>query len=177
MDKNMNLLEAQKIVNEYGTVIEKAAVMGCGQAAPISMLPYPKEEIKTAIQICWLASMLTGEFTEQDILAFGYIYLAKFIDDDEAKIVIEYYKGIMELGEKAKELQRFSETGELIVESEKVKELARRFKGLDGEKSSAIRDRILQEMKFLQDEILSLRTLSHACLNSSKKEKDNKEKD
>lgn len=74
----MDLSKATKIVNEYGVILERYGAM----PAPISILPYSKQEIKTAIKMCMVADMLAGELTEKMWNAYEVVYvnLAFFMD-------------------------------------------------------------------------------------------------
>lgn len=83
LKNNMNPVTAEKIVNEYGKVLEQTSHLVFG--APESLLPYKKEIIKEAIKVT--LDILEPE--EQEIrehLRVGYMELARFIPDEEAEI-------------------------------------------------------------------------------------------
>lgn len=80
------LKSAEQIVNAYGKILAQLDAGNYGH--PVSLLPYPRDEIKSAIQL--LLWELEGE--DKDIcnsLAQSYVYLAQFIPDDEAEIIAE----------------------------------------------------------------------------------------
>lgn len=103
---NDNLLEAEKIVNTCGSIFEKEhktpGAWGSLFAIPISKLPYTKKEIKTAIKFWLLTLMLDGKWDDpssvqkKETLKIGYFILADFIDDDKAKVVIDFWKPFFE---------------------------------------------------------------------------------
>ncbi|MCG6934931.1 MAG: hypothetical protein LJE73_03425 [Proteobacteria bacterium] len=83
-NEDQNLEAAQNVVNDYGHLL--AQLDGTCYAHPISRLPRTKEEIKNAIQL--LLWELQGEDdTICGSLAQSYVYLAQFVEDDEAEIV------------------------------------------------------------------------------------------
>lgn len=80
------LKQAEEIVNAYGKVLAQLDAGNYGH--PQSLLPFGRDEIKSAIQL--LLWELEGE--NQAIcnsLAQSYVYLAQFIADDEADIIAE----------------------------------------------------------------------------------------
>lgn len=87
MTKLMEIKRALEIVDKYGSVLEK----GWG-AFPISMLPFSKEEIKSAIQTLLIAQWKTKPWDSksENALASGYVMLGSFVDDDRARDYIEY---------------------------------------------------------------------------------------
>lgn len=95
----MNVDEATRIIVEYGAVLEKMA----GRVAPISMLPYSKEEIKTAIKICIVDSMTMGILTEKmkkqvkNALEVSYVHLARFVNDEQAEIMEKRYRLLLKV--------------------------------------------------------------------------------
>ncbi len=107
----INIEEAEVIVSEYGKLLSITEPSIYGIA--ISLLPYEKEEIKTAIQALILA--LDNEDNNnqkiQDGLTQAYVYLAQFIDDEKAKIA-ENGRLILE-----------NETSEKKTENEKTEDL------------------------------------------------------
>lgn len=75
---------ATKVVTDYGKVLAQVAPGAYG--LPQSLLPYPKERIRSAIR--WLIENLPTEHVElRESLARGYVYLAQFVADDEAAII------------------------------------------------------------------------------------------
>ena len=82
---------ASKMVADYGLVLETLSKMGQSTAYPISTLPYPKERIGSAIRAVISALNDKDKLTKQakDKLESGYVILAGFINDDEARIVRE----------------------------------------------------------------------------------------
>ena len=70
----MDTKTANKIINDYGKVMEKSAHMIFG--APISMLPYPKEDIKEAIK---LAIILSKPNDDINTLIVAYTNLSKYV--------------------------------------------------------------------------------------------------
>ena len=84
-------IESERIVNEYGAVLEAGEIV-----SPVSSLPYSKEAIKEAIRtymkILHRANQLTPEFA--DSLIGGYMSVASFIDDGEAKIVNDHFTAV-----------------------------------------------------------------------------------
>lgn len=94
----MDMIEAQRILNEYRAVVVITADTGAygGFAAPESLLPYPKETIKTAIKTLMVALIRTRKYTDEsrDHLQVGYMMLANFITDDEARIVASGEKAV-----------------------------------------------------------------------------------
>lgn len=99
MSTDSNFTEAETIINEYGKLLSSVEPSIYG--LPLSLLPYDKEQIKSAIQTLILS---LPEDNEQirDGLVQGYVYLAQFIPDDLAE---QAQKGCraMELQEKTAE--------------------------------------------------------------------------
>jgi TPR repeat protein len=79
---------AEKIVNEYGGVLEITSNMTYG--APQSLLPRPKEEMKEAIKTYLRYLHVTEELDESwfNLLDYGYAKLSSFLSDADAKIAI-----------------------------------------------------------------------------------------
>jgi len=85
-DYEQQLKNAEQIVNAYGKILAKLDAGNYGH--PQSLLPFDRDEIKSAIQL--LLWELEGE--NRDIcnsLAQSYVYLAQFIPDDEADIIVQ----------------------------------------------------------------------------------------
>lgn len=75
---------AERIVSAYGAML--ARLTQVNMALPNSLLPYPKNEIKQAIQT------LLWEFDDLDdrvrnSLIQGYVYLEQFIPDNKVEVV------------------------------------------------------------------------------------------
>lgn len=68
------------IIEEYGKVLKGTAKRTFG--VPESMLPYSKKVIKNAIRV---ALLMTDDNDVREHLKFGYLSLANFVSDDEAK--------------------------------------------------------------------------------------------
>lgn len=77
------------IVKKYAEILEKRKEYG--MAAPITLLPFNKSEIKSAIKIVMAA---TDEPAERELLKNGYITLAEFIPDKLADRVNEDLKEV-----------------------------------------------------------------------------------
>jgi hypothetical protein len=73
--------QAEKIVNDYGAVVERLKQEGTG-LLPISWLPCPKEEIKEAIKLA-----IGAPHADWISLRSGYRMLASFIDDDDVQLM------------------------------------------------------------------------------------------
>jgi hypothetical protein len=87
----MDIRKAEQVVQQYGRVMERTAAMVHG--APQSLLPCSKDEIKEAIRLVLLlleASRRGSGDPElehtREMLRVGYVELARFIPDEEAKI-------------------------------------------------------------------------------------------
>lgn len=121
------LKQAEEIVNAYGKVLAQLDAGNYGH--PVSLLPYERDEIKSAIQL--LLWELEGE--NQDIcnsLAQSYVYLAQFVPDDEADIIAEGQRFLLssdfddmhieEAGEAARIINRIKlEMEEMILDVRK----------------------------------------------------------
>ncbi len=84
IEHEQNLVEAQKVVNEYGHLLVK--LDGTTLAYAASRLPYPVDTIKSAIHL--LLWELRGQDRKIiDSLVQSYIYLAQFVSDSDAEIV------------------------------------------------------------------------------------------
>lgn len=85
----MELKDAEKIINEYGSVLANNP----GVVHPLSILPYSKEKIKEAIKSyyigCTILGILDSDFKNH--LEVGYVSLATFIEDEKAKICLDFY--------------------------------------------------------------------------------------
>lgn len=77
-DVQTDTAECERIINQYGAVLQKTAHLTFG--APESMLPYNKEQIKSAIKV----ALVLADETSKEQLRIGYVELARFIPDVEA---------------------------------------------------------------------------------------------
>ncbi len=69
----------QKIVRDYGVVIESLENQ-LGMLVPMSLLPYPKEDIRAAL----IRSIeLTTDDVMKEALKVGLLFLDDFIPDEE----------------------------------------------------------------------------------------------
>lgn len=89
----MTINEAERVVNEYGAVLERTSSDMLG--TPESVLPYPKDVIKQAIRLILALVMANPERLRRDpssyieSLKMGYASLANFIPDEDAGIARE----------------------------------------------------------------------------------------
>ena len=75
---------ATRVVSDYGKVL--AHVSPGVYGLPQSLLPYPKDRIRTALR--FLLQNVAPDYPElREGLARGYVYLAQFVDDGEADII------------------------------------------------------------------------------------------
>ncbi len=86
--------KAQGIINDYGSILEKAFVMPYG--APASLLPYTKEEIKKAIKMAVLILKKVEPDPQKTIeqLKICYVQLANFIADDDAAVAAKAHDAL-----------------------------------------------------------------------------------
>lgn len=78
------LKQAERIVSAYGSLL--AHLKHVNTALPASLLPYPKDEIKQAIQtLLWEIDGINDAVRNSLIQA--YVYLEQFINDSEVEIV------------------------------------------------------------------------------------------
>lgn len=84
-DNLANRIEAaDRIVSAYGALL--ARIEHVNTALALSLLPYPKNEIKQAIQtLLWECDNL--EHTVHNSLIQGYVYLEQFIPDSKVEVV------------------------------------------------------------------------------------------
>jgi hypothetical protein len=125
------------IVGEYGKVLKQTAKRTFG--IPESMLPYSKKVIKNALRV---ALLMTDDNDVRENLKFGYLSLANFVSDDEAKRTEEIAQDFFSF---------------LDMEEDRKKEfLHARFKsGLlgDYELAMKITTKIAEEQKRLREEL------------------------
>lgn len=75
---------AERIVSAYGDLL--ARLKHVNTALPCSLLPYPKAEIKQAIQtLLWECDDM--DHNVHNSLIQAYVYLEQFIDDSQVEIV------------------------------------------------------------------------------------------
>jgi len=115
-EAHIDLRTAEKIINDFGTVLEKVSNMTFG--APESLLPYEKELIKKAIKLN--LDLLDADDQEtRNLLEVGYMHLASFIPDEEAEIAS---KGQIALISKDLNHKNLKYTDQAIKISEKISE-------------------------------------------------------
>lgn len=68
------LRTAERIINEYGTVVERYAGFAI---VPASLLPRPKEQVKAAFRLLCQFS----DEAHREILGSGYVLLANFSEE------------------------------------------------------------------------------------------------
>jgi len=79
-----NLNVAERIVSAYGDLL--ARLKHVNTALPCSLLPYPKIDIKQAIQtLLWECDDM--DHNVRSSLIQAYVYLEQFIDDSRVEIV------------------------------------------------------------------------------------------
>ena len=83
MTADQTIEEAEHIVSEYGKVLSSIEPSIYGIA--ISRLPFPKEQIKIAIQTLILA-IDKNDLKVQEGLIQAYVYLAQFIEDEKVML-------------------------------------------------------------------------------------------
>lgn len=111
-----NLKTAQSMVNDYGHLL--AQLEGTSYAHPISILPHSKADIKNAIQL--LLWELQGE--DDAIcgsLAQSYVFLAQFIEDDEASIV-QRGQAVLQSSDLDPEELKYADQAALIINRVKL---------------------------------------------------------
>jgi hypothetical protein len=122
--------DAVKIINDYGKVMEQTSAMVF--AAPLSILPHSKDDIKEAIKM-----MIALSKPNDDIqyLISGYVDLAKYIDDNKVGIAMQYQdilekdKGRGEFKNQSENQESYSEFIKIIKENPEESE--RLLKELD----------------------------------------------
>jgi hypothetical protein len=75
---------ATRVVSDYGKVL--AHVSPGVYGLPQSLLPYPKERIRAALRFL-LQEVAPGHPELREGLARGYVYLAQFVEDNDADII------------------------------------------------------------------------------------------
>lgn len=80
------LAVAGKILRDYGKVLGEIEP-GCA-ALPRSFLPHPRGAIQEAT-LRVLATLSPGDDALRDALIRGFVFLAQFVDDDDAERVAE----------------------------------------------------------------------------------------
>ena len=85
----MDLNSAERIIADYGHILASSEPTGYGM--PVSLLPHNKDTIKDAIQLV-LTSLGKDEPQIHESLIQGYVYLAQFIPDEDARIIDKSYR-------------------------------------------------------------------------------------
>lgn len=80
----MSPYEAEKIIQDYGSVLEISSAIGL--AIPEQFLPHPKSKIKEAVFLAYE----TADEENKQILASCYMRLPEFVPMDEALVVYRY---------------------------------------------------------------------------------------
>ena len=79
------LQKIETIINEFGKILEKTAQEAMSKypagVYPKSLLPYPKEEIRKALQE---TQRYTNDEKMKELMRVGEVHLDNYIDDDEA---------------------------------------------------------------------------------------------
>jgi hypothetical protein len=95
----MTPIEAERIVNQYGEVLERTSSIAYG--APVTLLPFNEDVIKQAIRVV-LAFLKTnpqpvgGDITKHiEHLKIGYACLADFIPVEDATIAAAANEALM----------------------------------------------------------------------------------
>jgi hypothetical protein len=76
---------ATKILNDYGKVLGQLEPGTYG--LPISFLPHSKEQIRAATKHV-LDELGPGQPTIREALIRGFVYLAQFVPDEEAEVLL-----------------------------------------------------------------------------------------
>ena len=87
----MDVRTAEKIINDFGKVLEETSHMTYG--ASESLLPYKKELIKQAL-ILSLHRLPPDDEQTRNSWEIGYISLANFIPDRDAEITAKFQAAI-----------------------------------------------------------------------------------
>lgn len=81
--------EIEKIIKSFSNTLlqaNKFSLYLCAVWYPESLLEYPKEKIKKAIDIALISHNLKGDIETAELLKASLVYLDNFIDDEEAYI-------------------------------------------------------------------------------------------
>lgn len=138
--------EAVQIVTSFGGIAEISAITGTDMAAPLSMLPYPKETIEIAIETYIDTLIHSRTYTEKarSYLKTSYTMLAGFIQDDQVAIVKKGEKALEASAIKAREAEERGEESSDSGEDDNWE---------DVNKSSEILMQIQEEMSKRQEAI------------------------
>jgi len=92
----MEVKDATQIVGSFGGIAEISAITGGGQAAPLSMLPYPMPIIEKAIETYMESLIKEKQYNEKAraYLKTGYTMLSVFVADEKAETVKNGQKAI-----------------------------------------------------------------------------------
>ena len=111
------LAVAGKILRDYGKVLGEIEP-GCA-ALPRSFLPHPRGAIQEAT-LRVLATLSPGDDALRDALIRGFVFLAQFVDDDDAERVAE---GQAQMLLKLLRVKGFTISPELAARVESCKDL------------------------------------------------------
>jgi hypothetical protein len=138
--------EAVQIVTSFGGIAEISAITGTDMAAPISMLPYPKETIEIAIETYLDNLIHTRTYTDKarSYLKTSYTMLACFVPDEQVAIVKKGEKALEASAIKAREQEEGGGESSDSGEDENWDEV---------NKSSEILMRVQEEMAKRQEAI------------------------
>ncbi len=89
----MKIEEANKIIHEYGIILEIGSSTFFSTVMPETFLPYSIKEIKKAIKLALFFEKDTKQITA---LTCSFIRLADFIPLEEALIIFQFEKWIHE---------------------------------------------------------------------------------
>lgn len=108
-----NLEIANHIVSAYGDVLAK--IVQVNTALPASVLPYPRSEIKQAIQtLLWEIEDMDQSL--RNSLVQAYVYLEQFISDNKVEIVTQGLAAIESADPKHPDWQYADEASRIITQ-------------------------------------------------------------
>ncbi len=105
------LSNAERILADYGRTLANNQLSGYGM--PISLLPYSKDSIKDAIQLV-LTTLGQTEPQVHEGLIHGYVYLAQFIPDEDARLVDRSYAVMTKEQLNNEELEEVQQAAKII---------------------------------------------------------------
>lgn len=111
MPTDTALNNAEQILADYGRILATSQPSGYGM--PISLLPYSKDAIKDAIQLV-LTTLGQAEPQLHESLIQGYVYLAQFIPDEDARIVDKSYYFLKKEHLSGEELEQAQQAAKII---------------------------------------------------------------
>ena len=84
IEKETDFAVAQRKVKRYGSVLESTSALGY---VPLSLLPYPIDEIKAALKYVYLSTSKDVKDIDYRLSFRGsYGYLSNFVPDDKARV-------------------------------------------------------------------------------------------